>query len=101
MAISVRPRKPRQIVVMGGGGFSMEPRNPRLDCYVLALAKKRVPRVCFLATASGDSRDYVRRFHLAFKKHHCRPSDLSLFVRDDRNPAEGAASAGHYFRRWR
>jgi dipeptidase E len=88
MTLPVRPRKPRQIVVMGGGGFSMEPRNPRLDRYVLLLAKKRLPRVCFLPTASGDSRDYVRRFHLAFEKHPCRPTDLSLFVRDERDPAE-------------
>jgi len=88
MAISVRPRKPRQIVVMGGGGFSMEPRNPRLDRYVLSLAGKKEPRVCFVATASGDSRDYVRRFHRAFKQHPCRPSDLSLFVRDKRDPAD-------------
>ncbi len=66
----------------------MEPRNPRLDRFVLALTKKRVPRVCFVATASGDSSDYVRRFHLAFEKHPCRLSDLSLFVRDDRDPAE-------------
>ena len=88
MANPPRPKIPRQIVVMGGGGFSMEPRNPRLDRYVLALSKKRAPRVCFLATASGDSRDYARRFHLAFEKHPCRLTDLSLFVRDEHDPAE-------------
>jgi dipeptidase E len=81
-------RTPRQIVAMGGGGFAMEPRNPRLDRYVLALAKKRLPRVCFVATASGDSRDFIRRFHLAFEKHPCRPSALSLFRRDSRDPTE-------------
>jgi peptidase E len=52
----------RQIVAMGGGGFSMEPRNPRLDRYVLALVARTNPRICFLPTASGDSPDYVRRF---------------------------------------
>lgn len=77
----------RQIVAFGGGGFSMEPRNPRLDRYVLALTGKRVPRVCFLPTASGDSRDYVRRFYRAFERHSCRPSDLALFRRDGRDPA--------------
>jgi dipeptidase E len=64
---------------MGGGGFSMEPRNVRLDRYVLALTGKATPRVCFVPTASGDSRDYVRRFRRAFEKLPCRPSDLSLF----------------------
>jgi peptidase E len=72
----------RQIVVMGGGGFSMEPRNPRLDRYILNLAGKSKPRVCFVGTASGDSRDYVRRFYLAMEKLPCRPSDVSLFRLD-------------------
>jgi dipeptidase E len=76
-----------QIVVFGGGGFSMEPRNPRLDRYVLNLTRKRRPRVCFVPTASGDSGDYIRRFYLAFEKHPCRPSDLPLFRRDRRDPA--------------
>jgi peptidase E len=85
---SIQPRRPRQIVVMGGGGFLMEPRNPRVDRYILSLAKKRLPKVCFLATANGDSPDYIRRFHRAFEKHSCRPSTLSLFLRDERDPAK-------------
>ena len=60
----------------------MEPRNPRLDRYILASANKPRPRVAFVATASGDSRDYVRRFYLAMEKHRCRPSDVSLFRLD-------------------
>ena len=73
---------------MGGGGFSMEPRNLRLDRYILGLARKARPRVCFVPTASGDSRDYVRRFHLAMEKHRCVASDLTLFRRDSRDPAK-------------
>lgn len=76
----------RQIVAMGGGGFSMEPRNPRLDRYILALAPSRRPRVCFVSTASGDSPVYVRRFYAAMRKHECRPSHLDLFRRDARDP---------------
>jgi dipeptidase E len=81
-------KRRRQIVAMGGGGFSMEPHNPRLDRYILSLAKKRSPKVCFVGTASGDSVDYTRKFHLAFEKHPCRPTDLDLFRRDARDPAE-------------
>ena len=81
-------RRARQIVAMGGGGFSMEPRNLRLDRYILALPNKSRPRVCFVPTASGDSRDYVRRFHLAMEKHRCVASDLTLFRRDARDPAK-------------
>lgn len=76
----------RQIVAMGGGGFGMEPRNLRLDRYVFSLARSKRPRVCFVPTASGDSRDYVRRFHAAMQKHDCRPSDLALFRRDTGDP---------------
>ena len=78
----------RQIIAMGGGGFSMEPRNLRLDRYILAQAKAQRPRVCFVPTASGDSRDYIRRFHLAMSKHDCVPTELTLFRRDARDPAD-------------
>ena len=64
---------------MGGGGFSMEPRNPRLDEFVLSLARGRRPRVCFVGTASGDSPLYAARFLRAFRRLRCRPSPLSLF----------------------
>jgi peptidase E len=74
-----------QIVAMGGGSWPMEPRNPRLDRYILGLTKKARPRICFVATASGDSRDFVRRFYLAMEKHRCVPSDLPLFRRDARD----------------
>jgi dipeptidase E len=69
------------IVAMGGGGFSEEPDNPLLDRFVLGLAGGERPRVCFVATASGDSDGYVARFYRAFAEHHCRPGDLGLFDR--------------------
>ena len=74
----------RQIVALGGGGFSMEAGNPLLDDYVLALARQRRerPRVCFLPTASGDADHYVVRFYRAFPGSICEPSHISLFRRD-------------------
>jgi dipeptidase E len=69
------------IVGMGGGGFSEEPDNPLLDRFVLSLARRERPRVCFVATASGDSEGYVARFYRAFAEHDCRPADLGLFDR--------------------
>jgi dipeptidase E len=71
----------RRIVAMGGGGFSMEPENPLLDAYVLSLARRERPRVCFVATASGDSDRYVADFYRAFSALDCRPADLGLFDR--------------------
>jgi dipeptidase E len=71
----------RRIVAMGGGGFSMEPDNPRLDAFVLSLARSAPPRVCFVPTASGDSEGYVANFYRAFAQLACTPSDLGLFDR--------------------
>ena len=72
----------RHIVAMGGGGFSMEPRNPRLDDFVLSLARRgRRPRVCFVGTASGDSDYYIRRFHEAFPPSRAAATHPPLFDR--------------------
>jgi peptidase E len=69
-----------KIVAMGGGGFLME-ASPRLDRYVLSLARNAEPRVCFVPTASGDSDNTIRRFYQAFTKLPCRPTHLPLFDR--------------------
>jgi dipeptidase E len=69
----------KQIIAMGGGGFSMEPDNLALDRYVLAQTGKARPRVCFLPTASGDAESYVVNFYTAFTQLDCQPSHLFLF----------------------
>lgn len=69
----------RQIIALGGGGFSMEPWNPLLDRYILQQSGKENPKICFIGTASGDDQDYINRFYASFKKLQCRPSHLSLF----------------------
>ena len=61
----------RQIVAIGGGGFSVPGDDGVLDDYILSLTRKggkrgRRPRICFLPTASGDSRDYIVEFYEAF-----------------------------------
>jgi peptidase E len=72
----------RQIVAFGGGGFSMEAGNPLLDDYVIGLAARRRPKVCFLPTASGDADHYITRFYRSFCASRCEPSHVSLFRRD-------------------
>lgn len=71
--------KMRQIIAMGGGGFSMEPDNPLLDRYILKQAETANPKICFLPTASGDSEQYISRFYSFFNDQNCDPSHLSLF----------------------
>lgn len=69
----------RQIIALGGGGFSMEPENPSLDNYILEQSDKKIPKICFLGTASGDSEGYIERFYTGFKSKNCTPNHLSLF----------------------
>ena len=71
----------RHIVAMGGGGFSRDPDNPLLDNYVFRLTGKRRPKVCFLATASGDAEGYIERFYKAMPRSRCQASHVSLFQR--------------------
>ena len=72
-------RRP-QIVAYGGGGFSTGGDTAALDDYVLGLAGRERPRVCFLPTASGDADHYVVRFYRAFGGR-AEPSHVSLFRR--------------------
>ena len=74
----MKPDKKKQIIAMGGGGFTMEPGNPRLDEYVLNQASKKKPHICFLPTASGDYSGYIRDFYGYFSTRACHPSHLAL-----------------------
>jgi dipeptidase E len=69
----------RQIIAMGGGGFSMEPENLALDRYILDQVHKPAPKICFLPTASGDADGYILNFYKAFTTLNCLPTFLSLF----------------------
>lgn len=73
--------RPPCIVAFGGGGFSMEPDNPRLDDYLLSLTRVDTPEVCFVPTASGDDPGYVARFEQAFGAKRCVARTLHLFRR--------------------
>jgi dipeptidase E len=77
----------RQIIALGGGGFSQEPENLLLDQYILEHARTArevsVPRVCFVSTAAGDSPSYIERFYTAFKTLDCEPYHLPLFKPED------------------
>jgi dipeptidase E len=74
-------KRHRQIIAIGGGGFTVEPENPAPELYLLAQTRKRNPAVCFLSTATGDSAVYIAKFYAAFSKHRCRLTHLPLFER--------------------
>jgi dipeptidase E len=68
------------LVVLGDGGFSNEKDNTILDDYILSLSKHQMPRICFLATASGDSIDYLKKFYYCFQPQRARPYHLAVFM---------------------
>lgn len=69
------------IIAIGGGGYIADLENPLLDLYVLAQARTRVPSVCYIGTATGDTDRLVSRFYTAYSRLSCRPTHLSLFTR--------------------
>jgi dipeptidase E len=62
--------------------------NALLDDFILGLSGKRRPRICFLATASGDAEVYIQRFYKAMSLQRCEASHLGLFSRTHLDPAE-------------
>jgi dipeptidase E len=71
--------KKRQIIAMGGGGFSSTPDDRRLDRYVLESTGLERPKICFIPTASGDALHYIERFYNTFGTLACTPAHLALF----------------------
>lgn len=71
----------RHIIAIGGGGYIADLENPLLDLYVLAQARAKVPSVCYIGTATGDSDRLVSRFYTAYSRLACRPTHLPLFAR--------------------
>ncbi len=71
----------RQIVAMGGGGFSADGDDGRLDDFILTLAGRRRPRVCLIPTAGGDRDSTIVDFHAAFGGERAEASHLPLFRR--------------------
>jgi dipeptidase E len=78
---------PRRIVAVGGGGFVSTP-DSALNRFVLGLARRERPRVCFVPTAVGDNLAYVAAFYRTCAALDCEPSDLPLFNRSGEDVRE-------------
>jgi peptidase E len=76
----------RQIVISGGAGFWID-GGLALDEYALRLAGRPRPRVCYLATASGDAESYIDGFYRALGPQ-VEASHLSLFRPPAQPPGE-------------
>lgn len=66
---------PTQILALGGAEFG----NRAINQYILAMASKPRPKVCFVGTASGDAESNVEAFQAGFTPLDCEPIHLSLF----------------------
>jgi len=69
-----------QVIAMGGyeidGAFGPP---SALEAYLYAAAGVPTPRVCLLATASGDSPETLARFYEVCEVLPCEPTHLALF----------------------
>ena len=71
-----------------GGGCAGSP----LEDFLLELAGKARPRVCFLPTPASHDPAYIEVFYDAFRNRHCDPSHVQLFGVPE-SPLERIASA--------
>ena len=69
----------------------MEDGPSPIDRYLLGLAERDKPRVCFIPTPSGDLPEHLDKFYQAYPTALCDPSDLSFFRRPSQSgvPLEG------------
>jgi dipeptidase E len=75
------PRVAEQRIVACGGALFADEAAP-LRAFILSLARRPHPRICFLPTAVGDHPEAVARFYRVAARMDCRPSDLPLFHRE-------------------
>ncbi len=71
----------KQIIAIGGAGFSAATETFGLESYLLAQTRAERPRVAFVPTASGDAESYIVLFYSSFARFNCRPSHLPFFQR--------------------
>jgi|1185.fasta_scaffold435664_1 dipeptidase E len=69
-----------QVIAMGGYEDAEPAGAPSaLERYLFAAAGLEQPRVCCLATASGDDPGFIRQFYAVAEQLSCVPTHLALF----------------------
>jgi dipeptidase E len=69
----------RRILAIGGGGFMMEDSLSPIDKHLVSLTGEARPRVCYLATASGDLPAHLDKFHATYDSLGCESTHLAFF----------------------
>jgi len=73
----------QRILAVGGGGFMMEDTPSPIDRHITGLTGKARPRICYLATPSGDLPAHLDKFHAAYGDLGCETSHLAFFRQPD------------------
>ncbi|MEM5421211.1 peptidase E [Paraburkholderia ferrariae] len=73
----------QRILAIGGGGFMMEDTPSPIDRYIIDATGRTRPRICYLATPSGDLPAHIDKFHAAFGSSGCETSHLAFFRQPD------------------
>tara|TARA_Y100001970_G_scaffold6943_2_gene7962 strand:- start:17625 stop:18317 length:693 start_codon:yes stop_codon:yes gene_type:complete len=71
----------KQIIAIGGGGFGRNPGEGLIEKYILDQSKKKIPKICFIPTATGDNEAYKVNYYATFTKLNCIPTHLDFFKR--------------------
>ena len=69
----------RQIIAIGGIGQPLTESGTDIYSYVLQQSVRPRPNICFVPTASAESRERIVQFFQVFSSLPCTPSWLSLF----------------------
>ena len=71
----------KQIIAIGGGGFGREIKNLKIEKYIVEQSKSKIPKICFIPTATGDDQAYIDTFYKAFDSLGCKTSHINFFKR--------------------
>ena len=73
--------KTRHVIAIGGGGFGRNPKNNKIERYILEQTGLERPNICFIPTASAENANYIVNFYSCFSKLSCNPVHLNFFER--------------------
>ncbi len=75
-----QPPVKRQILAVGGGGLEKSGTKPVLMKYFIEMTGKPKPRVCFMPSASGDSKSDITRWNTVMKDFDCQPRLQKIYI---------------------
>ena len=73
-----------QIIAIGGGGFGRNPKQNKIEKYILGQSGNKNPNIVFIPTASAEDKGYIVNFYSCFSKLQCKPSHVNFFQRTPR-----------------